>query len=194
MGFGALSHLQNNNLYQVMLKQIYDRFDIHDNTIHSDAASVKITARKIGDALGLCSTGTAYEPKVVRKKLSQEDKDTHKFLQGMTTVTLTEMVQIMPVDTEDNRKRFMRAFMLWIQKGLIKTGEMMAKKDALKRKNPNMRVPPSKRNFESESESYQPTPDSEATESDLPADAEQQHDSEPEQEADLAMNRHHEEK
>ncbi|MED6210379.1 hypothetical protein PIB30_063574 [Stylosanthes scabra] len=26
------------------------------------------------------------------------------------------MVQTTPVDTEDNRKRFMRAFMLWIQK------------------------------------------------------------------------------
>ncbi|MED6203628.1 hypothetical protein PIB30_001326 [Stylosanthes scabra] len=288
MGFDALSHLQNNNLDQVMLKQIYDRFDIHDNTIHSDAASVKITTRKIGDALGLCSTGTAYQPKVVRKKLSQEDKDMHKFWQGMTTVYLTEMVQTTPVDTEDNRKRFMRTFMLWIQKvfllpnststivpnalttifdlettakrnwalhvqnfliqelkkakqtnsaaihgcvyalmiiyfhetqfgenskelearkpwiaywkgdtlkerlkqertheaGLIKTSEMMAKKDALKRKNPTMRVPPSKRNSDSESESYQPSPDSEATESDLPADAEQQHDSDAEQEAD----------
>ncbi|MED6210378.1 hypothetical protein PIB30_063573 [Stylosanthes scabra] len=60
----------------------------------------------------------------------------------------------------------------------------MAKKDALKRKKPTMRVPPSKRNSDSEFESYQPSPDSEATESDLPADAEQQHDSEPEQEAD----------
>ncbi|MED6156856.1 hypothetical protein PIB30_018222 [Stylosanthes scabra] len=91
MGFGALSHLQNNNLDQVMLKQIYNRFDIHDNTIHSNAASVKTTTRKIGDALGLCST-------------------------GMTTVNLTEMVQTTLVDTEDNRKRFIRAFMLWIQK------------------------------------------------------------------------------
>ncbi|MED6145933.1 hypothetical protein PIB30_029668 [Stylosanthes scabra] len=68
--------------------------------------------------------------------------------------------------------------------GLIKTGEMMAKKDALKRKNPTMRVPSSKRNSDSESESYQPSPDSEATESDLAADAELEHDSETEQEAD----------
>ncbi|MED6191909.1 hypothetical protein PIB30_004986 [Stylosanthes scabra] len=90
MGFGALSHLQQNNLDQVMLKQIYDRFDIHDNTIYSDAAAVKITTRKIGDALGLCS-------------------------KGKTTVT-TEMVQTTLVDIEDNRKLFMRAFMLFIQK------------------------------------------------------------------------------
>ncbi|MED6219070.1 hypothetical protein PIB30_032435, partial [Stylosanthes scabra] len=58
MGFGALSHLPANNLDQQLLKQIYDRFDIHDNTIYSDAAAVKLTTRKIGDALRLCSTGT----------------------------------------------------------------------------------------------------------------------------------------
>ncbi|MED6191910.1 hypothetical protein PIB30_004987 [Stylosanthes scabra] len=60
----------------------------------------------------------------------------------------------------------------------------MAKRDALKMKNPTMRVPPSKRNSDSESESYKPSPDSKATESDLAADAEQEHDSEAEQEAD----------
>ncbi|MED6118118.1 hypothetical protein PIB30_000100 [Stylosanthes scabra] len=271
-----------------MLKQIYDRYEVHDNTIYSDAAAVKITTRKIGDALGLCSKGTAYETRVVRKKLSQEDKDIHKFFQGSTTVTLTELVQTMLLDTEDNQKLFMRAFILFIQKvfllpnstttivlnalttifdlettskrnwalhvhdfliqelkkakqtnsaaihgcvyalviiyfhetqfgenskepearkswiaywqgdtlkqrlkherthkaGLIKIGEMMAKKDALKRRNPTMRVPPSKRNSDSESESYQPSPDSEATESDLATDAEQEHDSKIEQEAD----------
>ncbi|MED6160243.1 hypothetical protein PIB30_049667 [Stylosanthes scabra] len=36
MGFGALSHLPANNLDQQLLKQIYDRYDIHDNTIYSD--------------------------------------------------------------------------------------------------------------------------------------------------------------
>ncbi|MED6204678.1 hypothetical protein PIB30_011093 [Stylosanthes scabra] len=68
--------------------------------------------------------------------------------------------------------------------GLIKTGEMMAKKKALKRKNPTTRVPPSKRNSDSEFESYQPSQDLEATESDLAVDAEQEHDSEAEKEAD----------
>ncbi|MED6145932.1 hypothetical protein PIB30_029667 [Stylosanthes scabra] len=116
MCFGALSHLQNNNLDQQMLKQIYDRFDVHDNTIYSDATTVKITTRKIGDALGLCSKGTTYETRVVRKKLSQEEKDTHKFWQGKTIITLTELVQTTPLDTEDNRKLFMRVFMLFIQK------------------------------------------------------------------------------
>ncbi|MED6123060.1 hypothetical protein PIB30_045750 [Stylosanthes scabra] len=58
MGFGALSHLPNKNLNQKLLKQIFDRHDIYDNTIYSDAAAVKITTRKIEDALGLSSNGT----------------------------------------------------------------------------------------------------------------------------------------
>ncbi|MED6220361.1 hypothetical protein PIB30_044106, partial [Stylosanthes scabra] len=278
MGFGALSHLPANNLDQQLLKQIYDRFDIHDNTIYSDAVAVKLTTRKIGDALGLCSTGTAYETKIVRKNLSQEDKDMHKFFQGKTAVELTELVQTTPLDTEENRKLFMRAFILFIQKafllpnstarivptalttifdlenvrrrnwalhvhdflilelkkakqnnaaavhgcvyilmiiyfhetqfgenskevearapwiaywkgdtlkkrlkqertheaGLVKTGEMMAKKDISKGKNPTMRVPPSRRDSDS---------DSEATESNLVAESEPVVEPEPEQDA-----------
>ncbi|MED6196740.1 hypothetical protein PIB30_050221 [Stylosanthes scabra] len=64
--------------------------------------------------------------------------------------------------------------------GLLKTGEMMAKKDRLKRKSPTMRVPPSKRVSESESESYKPSSNSEATESNLVADTEPEPESEPE--------------
>ncbi|MED6180711.1 hypothetical protein PIB30_012863 [Stylosanthes scabra] len=113
MGFGALSHLPANNLDEQLLKEIYDRFDIRDNTIYSDAAAVKISTRKIGDALGLCSNGVIP---VVRKKLSQEDKDMHKFFQGKLAVVLAELVKTTPLDTEENRKLFMRAFILWIQK------------------------------------------------------------------------------
>ncbi|MED6163855.1 hypothetical protein PIB30_084057 [Stylosanthes scabra] len=116
MGFGALSHLPANNLDQQLLKEIYDRYDIRDNTIYSDAAAVKITTRKIGDALGLCAKGTTYETRVIRKKLSQEDQDVHKFFQGKSAVALAELMKTTPLDTEENRKLFMRAFILWIQK------------------------------------------------------------------------------
>ncbi|MED6227322.1 hypothetical protein PIB30_112440, partial [Stylosanthes scabra] len=55
MGFGALSYLPNEYLNQRLLRQIYDRYDIYDNTIYSDAAAVSITTEKIGHALGLSS-------------------------------------------------------------------------------------------------------------------------------------------
>ncbi|MED6186100.1 hypothetical protein PIB30_063565 [Stylosanthes scabra] len=116
MGFGALSHLPNKNLNQQLLKQIYDRYDIHDNAIYSDAGSVKLTTKKIGHTLGLCHNGDPYENRVVRKKLSQEDKDTHKFFQGKTAVALTDLVKTTPVESDENRKLFMRSFMLFIQK------------------------------------------------------------------------------
>ncbi|MED6119181.1 hypothetical protein PIB30_009581 [Stylosanthes scabra] len=282
LGFGALSHLPTNNLDQQLLKEIYDRYDVRDNTIYSDAAAVKITTRK--------NRGCPWVvfKRVVRKKLSQEDKDIHKFFEGNSAVALTELVQTTPLDTEENRKLFMRAFILFIQKalllrnstssivpnalttifdlettrkrnwalhvhdfllqelkkakqnnaaaihgcvyvlmiiyfhetqfeenskevearrpwiaywkgdtlkqrlkqertheaGLLKTRQMMAKKSVSKRKSPPMRVPPSNRDFESESESYQPSADSEATESNLAADTKPEPDPEPVPEAE----------
>ncbi|MED6136433.1 hypothetical protein PIB30_056083 [Stylosanthes scabra] len=109
MGFGALSHLPNKNLNQSLLKQLFDHYDIYDNTIYSDVAVVKITTRKIGDALGLSSN-------VVRKNLSEEDKDTHKFFQGKTVVALQNLIKSTSVDTDENRKLFMRAFICFMQK------------------------------------------------------------------------------
>ncbi|MED6119272.1 hypothetical protein PIB30_010197 [Stylosanthes scabra] len=88
MGFGALSHLPANNLDQQLLKEIYDRYDIR----------------------------TSYEIRVARKKLSQENQDVHKFFQGKSAVALAELVKTTPLDTEENRKLFMRAFILLIQK------------------------------------------------------------------------------
>ncbi|MED6122295.1 hypothetical protein PIB30_038495 [Stylosanthes scabra] len=209
MGFGALSHLPANKLDQQLLEEIYDRYDVHDNTIYSDAAAVKITTRKIGDALGLCSKGTPYQTRVVRKKLSQEDQDIHKFFQGKIAVALTDKHSSNALttifDLETTRKRnwalHVHDFLLqelkkakqnnaaaihgcvyvqmiiyfhetkfgenskevearrsWIaywkgdtlkqrlkqertHEGLLKTGQMMAKKSVSKRKSPPMRVP-----------------------------------------------------
>ncbi|MED6121448.1 hypothetical protein PIB30_030166 [Stylosanthes scabra] len=59
--------------------------------------------------------------------------------------------------------------------GLLKTGEMMAKKDISKGKNPTMRVPPSRKDSDS---------DSEATESNLTAESEPGVEPEPEPEHD----------
>ncbi|MED6226804.1 hypothetical protein PIB30_107371, partial [Stylosanthes scabra] len=115
MGFGAFSHLPNQNLDQVLLKQIFDCYDIYDNTIYTDAAAVKITTKKIGDALGLSSNGAAYDTRVVRKNLSEEDKDVHKFFQGKTTVALQNLIKTTPLDNDENRKLFMRSFICFIQ-------------------------------------------------------------------------------
>ncbi|MED6112062.1 hypothetical protein PIB30_058300 [Stylosanthes scabra] len=113
MGFGVLSYLPDKYLNQKLLKQIYDHYDIYDNTIYSDAAAVNITTEKIRHALGLSSKGTPYDIKVDKKKLSQEDSDVHKFFQGITTVFLlpNSTAKITPValptifDLENTRNR-----------------------------------------------------------------------------------------
>ncbi|MED6136590.1 hypothetical protein PIB30_057474, partial [Stylosanthes scabra] len=115
MGFGALSYLPNEYLNQRLLRQIYDHYDIYDNTIYSDAAAVSITTEKIGHALGLSSRGTHYDIKVDNKKLSQEDIEVLNFFQGSITVALQNLIKTTPVDTDENKKLWMRAFMLFVQ-------------------------------------------------------------------------------
>ncbi|MED6151360.1 hypothetical protein PIB30_081780 [Stylosanthes scabra] len=96
-------------------KNIYDRYDIYDNTIYSDAAAVNTTTEKIGHALGLTSKGTPYDIKVDKKKLSQEDSDVHKFFQGITTIALQNLIKTAPIDTDENMKLWMRSFILFVQ-------------------------------------------------------------------------------
>ncbi|MED6146091.1 hypothetical protein PIB30_031333 [Stylosanthes scabra] len=118
MSFGALSFFPNKYLNQRLLKQIFDHYDIYDNTIYLDAAAVNITMEIIGNALGLSSKGTPYDTRVVKKELSQEDRDVHKFFQGKTTVTLQDLIKTTPlaIDTNMNKKLFMRSFILFVQK------------------------------------------------------------------------------
>ncbi|MED6184292.1 hypothetical protein PIB30_046087 [Stylosanthes scabra] len=96
MGFGGLSYLPNEYLNQILLKQIYDRYDVHDNTIYSDAAAV------------------------AKNKLSEEDKEVHEYFKGFTVVALQDLIKATSVDTEENKKLWMRAFILFVQKELKK--------------------------------------------------------------------------
>ncbi|MED6210202.1 hypothetical protein PIB30_061954 [Stylosanthes scabra] len=79
IGFGVLSNLPNYYLKQKVLKELFNRFDIYDNTIHAVAREVEITTKKIGDALG-----TPFPDKVVPKELGDEDFAVYKFFQGKT--------------------------------------------------------------------------------------------------------------
>ncbi|MED6115548.1 hypothetical protein PIB30_091737 [Stylosanthes scabra] len=104
MGFGGLSYLPNEYLNQRLLKQIYDRYDVHDNTIYSDAAAVKITTDKIGHALGLSSRGTPYDTKVAKNELSEEDKE-KVFLLPNSTAKICPAALPTLFDLENTRNR-----------------------------------------------------------------------------------------
>ncbi|MED6195792.1 hypothetical protein PIB30_041341 [Stylosanthes scabra] len=128
LGFGVFSHLTNYYLKQKVLKQIYNRFDTYDNTIHTVAGEVEITTEKIGKALGLTTQvyplhptikirfGTTYDDKVTPKELSEENHNVYKFFQSKTQAALSSLIFNTTVDTEENRNLFKRAFLLYIQK------------------------------------------------------------------------------
>ncbi|MED6139610.1 hypothetical protein PIB30_085476 [Stylosanthes scabra] len=116
MGFRVLSNLPNYYLKQKVLKELFNRFDVYDNTIHAVAGEVEITTKKIGDALGLSSTGTPFPDKVVPKDLGDEDYVVYKFFQGKTQAQLGKLIMDTLVDTVENRRLFMNAFLLFIQK------------------------------------------------------------------------------
>ncbi|MED6122762.1 hypothetical protein PIB30_042890, partial [Stylosanthes scabra] len=116
MGFGALSHLPNYYLKHKVMKELIKRYDIYDNTIHAIAGEVQITTHNIGNALGLSSKGKAFDEKVSPKKLNEEDHAAYKFFQRKSQAALSKLVKKTPLDTEENKKLFMRAFMLFIQK------------------------------------------------------------------------------
>ncbi|MED6114151.1 hypothetical protein PIB30_077547 [Stylosanthes scabra] len=120
MGFGVLSNLPNYYLKQKVLKELFNCFDIYDNTIHAVAGEVEIiTTKKIGDALGLSSTGIPFPDKVVPKELSEEDFAVYKFFQGKTQAQLGRLIMDTPVDMVENKRLFMRVFLLFVQKTLL---------------------------------------------------------------------------
>ncbi|MED6147740.1 hypothetical protein PIB30_046609 [Stylosanthes scabra] len=112
MGFGVLSNIPNYYLKQKVLKEVFNHFDMYDNTIHAVTGEVEITTKKIGDALSLFSIGTSFPDKVIPKDLSKEDYAVCKFFQGKTQAALSKLI----MDTNENKRLFMRAFILFIQK------------------------------------------------------------------------------
>ncbi|MED6119795.1 hypothetical protein PIB30_014841 [Stylosanthes scabra] len=197
MGFGALSHLPDKNLNQQLLKQIYDRYDIHDNTIYSDEGSVKLTTKKIGHALGHAS---------MFQRPSQLYLTWRPLLKGIGRYTSkTSCVYVLMIiyfhEThfgEDSKED--EAQPPWIrywtgdklkkrirqekrhEAGLLKIGEMKAKKDNLKNNKPTMREPSSRKDSDAESSSSSDSESSSSSNSD--PEPEPEHDSESEGETD----------
>ncbi|MED6151654.1 hypothetical protein PIB30_084525 [Stylosanthes scabra] len=121
MGFGALSNLPNYYLKHKVLKELIKHYDIYDNTIHVVTGEVEIITHKIGNAHGLSSTGKVFDERVVPKELNEEDYVVHKFFQGKTQAALSKLIMDTLVDTNENKRLFMRAFVLYIQKCFLMT-------------------------------------------------------------------------
>ncbi|MED6167452.1 hypothetical protein PIB30_002934 [Stylosanthes scabra] len=97
-------------------RDIFLRFEPYDHTIYAIAVDVEITTEKIGKELGLKYTGTTYPERVVSKDLNDDDYAVFKRFQGISQAALKKLIFTTPVDTDENRDLFKRAFLLYIQK------------------------------------------------------------------------------
>ncbi|MED6191734.1 hypothetical protein PIB30_003076 [Stylosanthes scabra] len=98
LGFGSLKYLPNYYLKHKVLMQLFKRFNTIDNTNHAVAGEVEITTEKIRKSFGLKYTGTTYPDK------------------GKSQRALKELIFNTPIDSDANRDKFKRAFLLYIQK------------------------------------------------------------------------------
>ncbi|MED6116519.1 hypothetical protein PIB30_101035 [Stylosanthes scabra] len=63
--------------------------------------------------------GKPFPDKVVPKELSDEDHAVYKFFQEKTQAQLGRLIMDTPVDTVENKRLFMRAFLLFVQKTFL---------------------------------------------------------------------------
>ncbi|MED6135004.1 hypothetical protein PIB30_042258 [Stylosanthes scabra] len=121
MGFGALKNLSILNISKKMMMELVDSFNTNDNSIRTTLGRIKLDASKIGDALGLNARGNTYEKKIENKKLSDEQKAAVNSFKGVTILSLKRTIIETTVDSEENTRKFKRAFTLFIQKTFLST-------------------------------------------------------------------------
>ncbi|MED6164747.1 hypothetical protein PIB30_093135, partial [Stylosanthes scabra] len=119
MGFGALENLSILNISKKMMMELVDSFNTNDNSMRTTLGRIKLDASKIGDALGLNARGKTYEKKIENKKLSDEQKAVVNSFKGVTLLSLKRTIIETIVDSEENTRKFKRAFILFIQKAFL---------------------------------------------------------------------------
>ncbi|MED6174244.1 hypothetical protein PIB30_067267 [Stylosanthes scabra] len=99
--------------------ELVDSFNTNDNSMRTTLGRIKLDASKIGDALGLNARGNTYEKKIENKKLSDEQKAAVNSFKGVTILSLKRTIIETTVDSEENTRKFKRAFILFIQKAFL---------------------------------------------------------------------------
>ncbi|MED6198739.1 hypothetical protein PIB30_069440 [Stylosanthes scabra] len=118
-GFGALENLSILNISKKMMMELVHSFNTNDNSMRTTLGRIKLDASKIGDALGLNARGNTYEKKIENKKLSDEKKDAVNSFKGVTILSLKRTIIETTMDSEENSRKFKRAFILFIQKAFL---------------------------------------------------------------------------
>ncbi|QHO11703.1 uncharacterized protein DS421_15g500470 [Arachis hypogaea] len=103
MGFGGLTHVPEMNVFDTLLIELLDRFDVESGCLKTLQGTIYITPRKVAAALGI-TNGAESSRKIFDS------------VKNISLATLTKNVLDMSVEGEENQKKFKRTFVVFIQK------------------------------------------------------------------------------
>ncbi|MED6190108.1 hypothetical protein PIB30_102557 [Stylosanthes scabra] len=99
--------------------ELVDCFNMQDNSMKTAVGRITLDATKIGHALGLNTRGNTYEKKIDNKKLTDEQKAAINSFKGASALSLKRIVIETQPNSEENARKFKRAFILYIQKTFL---------------------------------------------------------------------------
>ncbi|QHO13749.1 uncharacterized protein DS421_15g518150 [Arachis hypogaea] len=116
MGFGALAHFPEMNVSHKLLRELIGCYDDYYGYLDTFYGGIYITPDKVANALGINHGGERFSEKVEYGKLSEADKEIINSFKSATLASLTKYVVDMSVQGEENRQKFKRTFVVFVQK------------------------------------------------------------------------------
>ncbi|KAL4315259.1 hypothetical protein AHAS_Ahas15G0167200 [Arachis hypogaea] len=116
MGFGVLAHIPKMNISHALLRELIDCYDMYHGFLKTLHEKIYITPAKVTTALGISHGGDHFPKKVDYSKLNEEDKAIFDSMKCVILATLTKSVLNMSVEGEENRQKFHRTFVIFVQK------------------------------------------------------------------------------
>ncbi|QHO15455.1 uncharacterized protein DS421_10g295070 [Arachis hypogaea] len=116
MGFSALAHIPEMNVSHKLLRELISYYDEYYGYLDTLYGRIHITPAKVPIALGINHGGNRFSEKVEYDKLSEADKEIIDSFKGVALAYLTKYVLDLSVEGEENRKKFERTFVVFIQK------------------------------------------------------------------------------
>ncbi|RYQ99178.1 hypothetical protein Ahy_B07g087068 [Arachis hypogaea] len=116
MGFGALAHVSEMNVSHSLLRVLIACYDDYHGCLKTLHGKIYITPSKIVAALDINYGGNHFLEKVEYDSLNKADKAIIDRLKCVTLASLTKSVLDMSVEGEENRQKFRRTFVVFVQK------------------------------------------------------------------------------
>ncbi|RYR02566.1 hypothetical protein Ahy_B06g081362 [Arachis hypogaea] len=116
IGFGALAHVPKMNVSHALLRELIDCYNEYHGCLKTLHRKIYITPRKMAAALSISHDGNRFPEKVEYGKLNEPDKAIFDSLKCVALAYLTKSNLDMSVEGEENRQKFRRTFVVFVQK------------------------------------------------------------------------------